>query len=79
MAGGWHVCVTNGPVNPFIGSYRAAGTSSDLSTFDTSLGACAMASGILWRVHDEATGANLITSGLSCDTSTSGGAPRHRF
>jgi hypothetical protein len=57
MAGGWHVCVTNGPVNPFIGSYRAAGTSSDLSTFDTSLGACAMASGILWRVHDEATGA----------------------
>jgi hypothetical protein len=79
MAGGWHVCVTNGPVNPFIGSYRATGTSSDLSTFDTSLGACAMASGILWRVHDEATGASLITAGLSCDTSTSGGAPRHRF
>ncbi len=79
MSGGWYRCVASAPVNPFIGSYRARGTSSDLSTFDTSLGACTVATGVQWRVYDEAIGNSLIASSLSCDTTTSGGAPRHRF
>lgn len=76
MAGGWYRCVAADRVDPFIGSYRARGSTSDYSTFDTSRGTCTVASGVLWRVYDEASGTSLVpAAGLGCDTSS--GAPRH--